>query len=296
MGQLSFNIKGLKGIRKTVANDSRRCIITLIITIVLLDKGLRNPNLASKSISHLWRLGFGAVSDESLINIDQVEDKKKMMVSILMANAPQAILSFLSLTYNGLFSSMLLMKEWSGFAQKRKALRVTWPTGIQRSTTWLQLPYWYGVPLLIAFGTLHWLVSQSIFLVHVVVPDEGEWITTCGYSNIAIISVIILGSIIVLFGILTGLRKYKAGMPFVGSCSAAISAACHSLENDPDASLRPVMWGAVKTNDLVGHCCFSSLDVSPPIEGQVYAGAKGTVILDALKETAQQPVQMALRR
>jgi hypothetical protein len=127
-------------------------------------------------------------------------------------------------------------------------------------------------------GALHWLVSQSIFLARVIVRDEtGEEdvngsISTGGYSCIAIISTIIVGSTIVLFGILTGLRKYKEGMPLVGSCSAAISAACHRLRNDPDASTLPVLWGAVEQTGDVGHCCFSSLDVSPPVEGKIYAG------------------------
>lgn len=239
-------------------------------------RGLHNINLSSRKISHLWSLGFGAVSNESLMNIPLPKGAGGIMTSVLLTNAPQAILSFLFFSYNGLFSSMLLMKEWSGFAHERKTLRVTWPIGRQRSTTWLQLPYRYGVPLLIASSALHWLVSQSIFFVHVIILDAAgeqtrDSISTCGYSNIAVISVILLGSIIILLGILIGSRSYKVGMPLVGSCSAAISAACHALKNDPNASLRPVMWGAVKTNGSVGHCCFSSLDVSPPVEGRVYA-------------------------
>lgn len=250
------------------------------MTAMLLGRGLQNINLIDKSISHLWKLGYGAVSNESLLNVPLPGGQGGVMASILLANTPQAILSFLFVTYNGLFSSMLLMKEWSGFSHERKALRVTWPTGMQRSSYWLQIPYRYGAPLLVMSGLLHWFVSQSIFLVRGITLDEnGEVdasnsITTCGYSIIAIISVIILESIIVLLGLLTGLRKYKAGMPLVGSCSAAISAACHPLRNDPDASLLPVMWGAaaVENKDSVGHCCFSSLEVSPPVEGEVYAG------------------------
>lgn len=71
-------------------------------------------------------------------------------------------------------------------------------------------------------------------------------------------------------------------MPLIGSCSAAISAACHPLQNDPDASLLPVMWGAVavESEDAVGHCCFSSLEVSPPVDGKVYAGLKEETIMN----------------
>ena len=101
-----------------------------------------------KSISHLWELGFGAVRSECLIDIRFPRGQGGIIAPILLANAPQAILSFLFLTYNGLFSSMLLMEEWSGFAHERKALRVSWPVGVQRSTFWLQLPYKYAFPLI----------------------------------------------------------------------------------------------------------------------------------------------------
>lgn len=100
-------------------------------------------------------------------------------------------------------------------------------------------------------GALHWLVSQSIFLARVAVfdpsgiEDKGYDISTCGYSNIAIITVIPVGFIAVVFGIANGFRKYPAGMPLVGSNSAAISAACHRPKDDVDASVLPVMWGVV---------------------------------------------------
>lgn len=272
---------------KTVAELWHRCVITLIMTAVLLGIGLKNPNMSDKSISHLWKLGYGAVTSESVVNIPFPKGQIGIMASVLLANTPQALLSFLFLTYNGLFSCMLLMEEWSGFAHKHKPLRVTYPVGTQRSSYWLQIPYRYGVPLLVMSGALHWFVSQSIFLARVVELDEQDEVnpnslSACGYSSIAIISTIILGSIIVLFGILTGLRKYKEGMPLVGSCSAAISAACHSMRNDPNASLFPVMWGATKVENenSVGHCCFSSLDVSPPVEGEVYAGVEEIVNSD----------------
>ena len=257
-----------------------RCIITLCIAVVLLRMGLKNNNLSDKSISHLWKLGYGAVNGETLIEVPLPGDNRGIMASVLLSNSPQLILSFLYVTYNGLFTCMLLVDEWNGFAHERKPLRVTSPspTGKQRSSYWLSLPYKYAIPLLVISGTLHWLVSQSIFLARVLVFDykneekTSESIYTVGYSPIALITVIMLGSIAVIFGIWTGSRKYQTGMPLAGSCSAAISAACYRLSNDPDVALLPVMWGAVesKDEDTIGHCCFSSLDVSPPIEGDVY--------------------------
>ena len=171
---------------------------------------------------------------------------------------------------------MLLGHEWSGYAHVRKPLRVTTPAGSQRSTYRLQLPYKYGIPLLVLSGTLHWLVSQSIFLARVDyyyngILDKYQSISTLGYSCIAIITVIALGGIVVLVGVLHGFRRYKPGVPLVGSCSAAISAACHRPNEDVDAPFKPVMWGAVESGNPIGHCCFTSFEVTKPVKGQVYA-------------------------
>lgn len=198
-------------------------------------------------------------------------------LSILLANSPQVLLSFLFLTYNGLFTCMLLGQEWSSYAHVRKPLRVTSPAGLQRSTYRLQLPYTYGIPLLVLSGTLHWLVSQSIFLARVNSYSDGVLdsyspynASTVGYSCIAIITVIALGGIVVIIGILHGFKRYKPGIPLAGSCSAAISAACHRPNEDVDAPYKAVMWGAVKSKNPVGHCCFTSFEVTKPVKGQKY--------------------------
>ena len=179
---------------------------------------------------------------------------------------------------------MLLAEEWSLYATKRKFLRVTSPTGGQRSTYRLQLPYRYGIPLLMGSSLLHWFVSQSIFLARVNVIDStgveipGAGVSTCGYSPIAMIFVIILGSIVVLLGICFGFRKSRGGMPLAGSCSAAISAACHPPEADVNASLKRVMWGVVAEDSFqyegesVGHCSFTSSKVEAPVVGKWYCG------------------------
>ena len=207
-----------------------------------------------------------------------------MIATVLIANSPQILLSFLYFSYNGVFTCMLLAEEWSAYGTNKRFLRVTSPTGGQRSTYFLQLPYRYSVPLLIGSSILHWLVSQSIFLARLNTVDsagvevpEAE-ISTCGYSPMAIIFVIILGSFIVLLGICFGFRKSRGGMPLAGSCSAAISAACHPPEADANASLKRVMWGVVADDcfryegEKVGHCSFTSSKVEAPVVGKWYCG------------------------
>ena len=231
--------------------------------------------LPSQSISYMQSLGFGVVNAVSLINISLGSGMTGLHLNILVANSPQVLLSFLFLTYNCLFTCMLMGHEWSGYAHVRKPLRVTSPAGSQRSTYRLQLPYKYGIPLLVLSATLHWLVSQSLFLARIVYVDDQNVrnkfiMDTLGYSCLAILMVIGLGSIAVIVGILHGLRRYKPGVPLAGSCSAAISAACHRPNEDVDAAYKPVMWGAVESSGPVGHCCFTSFEVTKPVVGQKY--------------------------
>ena len=130
---------------------------------------------------------------------------------------------------------------------------------------------------------LHWFVSQSIFLARINVIYSGVEVpgiglSTCGYSPMAMIFVIFLGSVIVLLGMCFGFRKSKGVMPLAGSCSAAISAACHPSETDLNASMKRVMWGVVAEDcfqyegESVGHCSFTSSTVEAPVVGKWYCG------------------------
>jgi hypothetical protein len=213
---------------------------------------------------------------------------------ILLANTPQLVLSFLYFSYNALFTAMLLGYEWVSYSQKRKGLRVSHqPSGAQRSTYFLQLPYRFGIPLLILSGTLHWLVSQSIFLTAIEYYNlEGQRSrpsfpdistkspvdhTTLGYSPLAIIAVMVLGSLMVISILAFGYIPYTRGMPIAGSCSMAISAACQSVEQHESGgnkiSEEKLQWGVVSIGSHeVGHCAFSKNEVEPLVKGRLYAG------------------------
>lgn len=96
----------------------------------------------------------------------------RIITTIIVANSPQLLLSMLVLMYNGIFTCMLLANEYLDYAYERKALRVTKPMGLQRSTYRLQLPYKYGIMLQVVSGVLHWLVSQTIFLARLTTFDR----------------------------------------------------------------------------------------------------------------------------
>jgi hypothetical protein len=224
------------------------------------------------------RLGFGVVDTRALINSDTLPGDITSLA--LIANLPQVILSVVYFSYNSLFTTMLMGYEWTSYAQKRKGLRVSHrPVGSQRSTYFLQLPYRFSIPLVVMSGTLHWLVSQSIFLV--VIDVEGGQTAdysrtkTCGYSPIAMLVGIIVGTLMMITIIGFGFIPYKRGIPFVGSSSMAISAACHPKRaekyGDTPMSEQKLQWGIVETReDDVRHGAFSTEDVQPLIKGRMY--------------------------
>jgi hypothetical protein len=229
-----------------------------------------------RSVSGLWKVGFGTVNSNNLMNFTV-----SLLGGVLLANTPQALLSYLYLAYNALYTNLFVAHELSSYMHKRKALRVTAPRGKQRTTYWLNVPFRFAIPMTVLSGLFHWLASQSMFMVQITITNgqrmPARQISTCGYSPMAIILTLVVATIIAGSGLVVARRRFKAGMPLASSCSAAISAACHPPEEDVDAQLLPVQWGAVSHGvedgeaEVVGHCSFSSWPVEMPIPKRLYA-------------------------
>ena len=200
----------------------------------------------------LWNLGFGKIDPSTTLSWSTASSTSSstwLLSMVLLANLPQVILSFLYLMYNGIWTCMLAEYEWTRFAFFRKGLRVSKPRGEQRASFYLELPLRYGLPLVGVSSLLHWLVSQSLFFVRIMVYNadgthsESGNITSCGYSPIAIFFTILAGCVMLLGMIVMGFRKYPIGMPLAGSCSAVISAACHPPVQPKTPS---VSWDSLK--------------------------------------------------
>lgn len=259
----------------------------IITVLCLLIYGVRDMTQSLfVETPNAFRLGFGAIDPRALIS--RYVLPRDMIGLAVIANAPQIILSVLYYAFNGLFTAMLMGYEWTSYAHKKKGLRVSrQPTGSQRSTYFLSLPYRFGTPLVVLSGSLHWLVSQSIFVVAFdLYNDIGEVITegveidvmnrTIGYSPSAMLAVVVLGVVMVAAVVGFGFLPYERGMPLAGSCSLAISAACHPEQGaeaaDSQISEQKLQWGVVSTGlDGIGHCAFSSAEVGPLVKGRMYA-------------------------
>jgi hypothetical protein len=189
---------------------------------------------------------------------------------------------------------MLSFNENSRFATQRQTLRVSCPVGEQRSTYYLQVPYRYSVPFLTSIALLHWLISRGLYLLNIIVYDiSGTEVPSRahysrGVSPLALLLAFILGTTmwIVLF-VLMG-KKLGRGMPIIGTCSVAISAACHPPNVGSEDTTKGLMYGVVlqEPRDFqepgdaflrsadqaeVGDVSFSSGNVRPLMVGTVYS-------------------------
>jgi hypothetical protein len=225
----------------------------------------------------LWAENLGSANTEHTVIVSQ---RLPLLANVLLVNTPQLLVSMVYLFYNNLLTCMLLGRETSAFAAKRKPLRTTAPTGHQNSTYWLQLPFRYSIPLMALMAVLHWLVSRSIFLFEVTFYNlHGNLVqdfstNACGYSGQAIILALSLGALIMLMLFGLTLRKLTPGIPAMGSCSMAISAACHANPQERKPEVLELMYGVVPGSGLDEqgreHVGFSSREVWPLVHGVAY--------------------------
>ncbi|KAF9060840.1 hypothetical protein BDP27DRAFT_1272764, partial [Rhodocollybia butyracea] len=213
-----------------------------------------SSNYGVHGFSSLWQLGIGRASSENIITgpgwAIPTQGYKALLASVLLANIPQLIFSMIYLVFNSLCTKLFLALEWASYGHSRKPLRVSDPHGDQRSTYFLNIPFRFGVPLMVYSSLLHWLLSQSIFVVAVTfwdgnVVDTSNSVTSCGFSPAAMILTAIVGASLILTSLAVGYFKHlQCDMPQAGSCSKAIAAACHPPEDGSDP-LKPMKWGVV---------------------------------------------------
>ncbi|KIW02250.1 uncharacterized protein PV09_06402 [Verruconis gallopava] len=319
IGKISDRPRPFDGARKRWYSGSglirQALIVFLILAAIILvailyvwGKAFAREQGAKTDLASLWKMGMGVVNPATTIVFSSMPSSGAagLVWSAFVANVPQLILSLIYFAYNGILTAFFLGAEWQSYMRERKGLRVSDnPSGDQRSTYFLQLPYRAAIPLMVASGALHWLVSQSIFLVDIenyIYDSTVNWQSggfpytqatatngvtlysiiqgntlTCGYSLIPMIFVLIIAVVMLLVLIVLGVQKFKTSMPVAASNSLAIAAACHLTDdefNSGDAARKKLKWGAVRSSgkgNEVGHCCFSSLPVEQPKVSALYA-------------------------
>ncbi|KAK5018825.1 hypothetical protein BJ546DRAFT_270012 [Cryomyces antarcticus] len=226
--------------------------------------------------------GLGVANVQSMAYVVSESTSSRTIVpTLLVANLPQLGFSVVYLAYNGLFTKMLLADEWGRFAVKHTSIRVSSsPLGAQRETGFLSLPTRYALPLMTFSALVHWLLSQSLFIVRIDDFDStgeqvlSDTISRLGYSVIGIVSVMSLTLTGAIVTMIIGLSKrLPTAMPGDGSNSAVISAACHPHNADCGYQFAEVKWGEVPERggaDEVAHCSLSGGTVEEPEIGRLY--------------------------
>lgn len=172
-------------------------------------------------------------------------DTRSVLLNAWLANTPQIFLSALYFSINRLCTSLCFAREWNEYAIKRRSLRVTYPRSEQQGTHFLQLPYRWAIRLILTSAVLHWLSSQSLFLMRFEHRDvEGNLYptSTCsrGYSTLSflVFSLILWGLLMTVLALM--LRRLRISIPISAHCSTIISAACHPPPTDSGCERRKV--------------------------------------------------------
>lgn len=237
-------------------------------------------------ITNFFKLGFGQINRQFFIGWHHKEPRF-FVRAVFLANIGHAMFGSLYIVYSNVVYAMTFTDEWARYGIHRKGLRVSEaPRGSQRTVYFLLMPYQTAVPIMAFSVAIHGMISQTLFLIDVEAYghdlDHGQGMmdykrtpqfdfSTTGFSPPGNAAVIILGFALVVLLLLLSIRRLKSNMPVAGTCSAAISAACHPADDEPeDAYTLPIKWGETDIYRGIGHCAFSSRDVKDPSEYTPY--------------------------
>lgn len=237
-------------------------------------------------IFNFFKLGFGQINRQFFIGWHHKEPRY-FVRAVFLANVGHTMFGCLYIMYNNVVYAMVFADEWARYGVDRKGLRVSEaPRGSQRTVYFFLMPYKLAIPIMMFSTGIHGMISQTLFLVdveaygHDLSHGQGMMdykrtpqfdFSTTGFSPPGNAAVIILGAAMIAMLGLLSIRRLKSTMPVAGTCSAAISAACHPTDDEPeDGYLLPVKWGETDIYRGIGHCTFSSRDVKEPSEYTPY--------------------------
>lgn len=251
--------------------------------------GLKNWGI-DVSVRGIWQKGL-QTADPNMLAFQTEDHEYPLFVCVVLANMFQLWISFLYLFYNNILTRQLVADKWVRFLRPsdKKPLRVSQPEGMQRSSYILSLPLTYSVPLMVAMMILHWLVSQSVFLVQTLgfdtSPDPARVFTfdrtAVGYSLLGMVLAVAFGGIMIVVLLVNSAVRHYSGVPpnFVraGMSSALIRAFCQRPQDDPEASYFPVRMGVIdngerwKSHSGPPVLAFSTYtDMRTPVSGEKY--------------------------
>jgi hypothetical protein len=193
-------------------------------------------------------------------------------LQVVIANMPQVWLTIGYLTWNNMIGRIWLEKEWRTFYRTHQLPRVSYNSRAQglRSARWLQLPYWLTVTLMSISVFLHWLVSQTLFVVEIYFADTNiASVFHLHYSPLAIISVGTFATFLVFGMTVYYLVPITTWMPMMAGSARVVWDSCSRLAGS-DLPRNGISWGDIsyRNERLAG---FGQV-VGRMVEGVQYPG------------------------
>ncbi|KAF1845476.1 uncharacterized protein K460DRAFT_311919 [Cucurbitaria berberidis CBS 394.84] len=225
--------------------------------------------------------GLGVPDIQSLASFKGDDTGSSGIVpTLLIANIPQLGFSLLYVVYTNIWSKLLVAQEFDRLTQVKKGLRVSErPRGMQRNSQIFTLPVRYAVPLMGCSAMLHWLCSQSFFMVRIDGVnahreiDPNDQLVRLGYSAKGVVSLIAVSLVMMVVTVCVSVFRRLRTELGETSMSVVISAACHTKRYETEPWLQEVQWGDVSEGveeQNVRHCAFTARLAEQPILGQAY--------------------------
>lgn len=234
------------------------------------------------------RFGLGTIDPATSIVLNvastQNGDATTFPVQIIIANCPQLWLSVGYLLWNNQITRIWMEREWRSFYGHRQKPRVSYPLdghpdGV-KATRWLQLPYWLTFILMALNTVLHWLVSQTLFVVEILANSQKAANFYLNFSPLAIFSIGLASTILVLGMTIFYFFPIKTWMPLMAGSLRIVLESCLHLpplatmdgrlvNGVPDGG---VMFGDISTeNERLAGFGVTAQDLVP---GATYPGSR----------------------
>ena len=201
----------------------------------------------------------------------------------IIANCPQLWLSIGYLLWNNQITRIWTEHEWRAYYCKSQRPRVSYKTSDSRvrATRWLQLPYSITTVLMIVNTTLHWLVSQTLFVVEI--NDGGSMSYYLNYSPLAMFLVGIASLLLVLSTTIYYFIPIATWMPLLANSAGLVFESCEMLSaiDLPDDGL--VAWGDISTRNM--KLAGFGLDVKRVENGIIYPSVIGGSRIEGIQRT-----------
>jgi len=256
------------------------------------------------SWSDRWkRFGLGTVDPETSIvpgNSNYRDAKPDTFPAlVVLANCPQLFFSIGYLFWNNQITRIYMEHEWrSYYDTKAKKPRVSYTIeendhNRYKTSRWLQLPATFSVIWMFVNTFLHWLLSETLFVVEILPGPQSPANFYLNFSPPAIFAVGISATIVVLSMIIFFLWPQKSHMPLMNGSMLVVLQSCLYLQDD-DVPPGGISWGDISWYAGRGRMRLAGfgLRAGRMVEGQEYGG----VLLNHRSEDGRRLASSATSR